>query len=158
METNDKERPNPKSFKGDFEAFKKMKVEIDRMITVENALRSCSNECEICEQIIEPNTGHGYDHFGDIATTMSLTYNRLELKDTYQNGTCPETYSTLVIEDMEDIASLVEWAKIDVSDTENLLDNLFQALTDYASSNGFHCGADFRPLFDELKLEYNFKN
>lgn len=154
METNDKERHTAKFFEGTFEAFKKMKVEIDRMIAVEKALRSCSNEGEICEQIIEPNTQHGYDHFVDIATTMSLTYNRLELKDTYQNGTCPETYSTLVIEDIEDIAKLVEWAKIDVSDTENLLDNLFQALTDYASFNGFHCGADFIPLFDELAIDY----
>lgn len=157
METKDKERQNPKSFEDDVDFFKQMKAEIDRMTSIENVLRSCSEEGEICEQIIEPNREHGYDHFGDIATTMSLTYNRLELRDTYQNETCPETYSKLVIEDINDIAKLVDKFRIDISDTDNLLDNLFQALTDYASTKGLHCSADFMSLFDELAIEYDLK-
>lgn len=153
METNDK----PKTIKEpiDWDGLRRIKAEIDRMTSIENTLRSCSEEGEICEQIIEPNREHGYDHFGDIAMTMSLTYNRLELIDTYQNETCPETFSKLVVDDIEDIAKLVDCFKIDISDTDNLLDNLFQALTDYASTKGLHCSADFMSLFDELAIEYD---
>lgn len=155
METNDKHRTSKEPI--NLDDLRWFKAEIDRMTSIENVLRSCSEEGEICEQIIEPNTEHGYDHYGDIATTMSLTYNRLALTDTYQNETCPETYSKLVIEDIEDIAKLVDKFKINTSDTDNLLDNLFQALTDYASTKGLHCSADFMSLFDELAIEYDLK-
>ena len=154
METNDKSKKNPQYFAGLKEGLEKMGREIAKMNDIEAVLSSIKDEGEICEQIIEPNTEHGYDHFGDIATTMSLSYNRLELKDTYQNETCPEEFCKTVVEGVEQIAELVAWAKIEVSDTENLLDNLFQALADYASSKGFHCGADFIPLFDGLEIEY----
>lgn len=126
----------------------------DQQDKAEAALCTLSGESEICEQIIEPNREHGYDHNGDIATTLSLSYNRLELKDTYQNEVCPEEFSKTIVEDVEQIAELVVWAKIDVSNSEDILDDLFRALTDYASDNGFHCGADFIPLFEELKIEY----
>lgn len=139
------------------EKLKKMVKSQDQQDKAEATLRTLSGESEIREQVIEPNRRHGYDHYGDIATTLSLSYDRLELKDTYQNDVCPEEFSKTIVEGVEQIVELVVWAKIDVEDTDNMLDNLFQALSNYASINGFHCGADFIPLFDELEIEYTDK-
>lgn len=144
----------------DFDYLAALSVELYRfkkMEKIEETLRSLSGEGEIREQIIEPNCGHGYDHFGDIATTLSLTYDRLELTDTYQNDVCPEEFCKTVVEGVEQIAKLVDCTMIDLKDKDNLLDNLFQALTDYSGARGFHCGADFIPLFNELKIKYTEK-
>ena len=161
METNDKGRKHPERDKDFLQRFRKFTDRLKKREEIEAVLQSLieegENEYDISDQIIEPNYQHGYDTYSNIATTLSLKCDRLELIDTYQNKECPMEFGSTIVSGIESIAELIDYFDIDISNKYDLIDNLFQALSDYSSVKGFTGGADFKKLFDELEIDYEEK-
>ncbi len=60
----------------------------------------------------------------------------------------------ITIEGKENIATLLQFMQIDLTDKPNLLDNLGERLSDYGMEKGFEDSEDFKPLLNTLNIPF----
>lgn len=63
---------------------------------------------------------------------------------------------SVTCENLEDIAKLIEYYKIPLSNDETMLNALLEALEKEASDKEYKWCKDFCPLFDQLGIKYSF--